>query len=179
MASPLQLIHEAVVMQESGERVEVVHSSCWEGLTVGLASRPSGLVLAPSSLQLIDPGGFLSVEKKAPNWDKGPLTGPLPGPPRIGQGRAFAAFPGRRAQRARWVEPSPDSVPSEMVFADTIRIAVSNLDYWDAYISPPLGSCPGSTGSVPRNTRPERELRAFSSCSALYLTWRFPRSVCL
>lgn len=41
---------------------------------MGLPS-PSGLVLAPSSLQLIDPGGFLSVEKKAPNWDKGPALG--------------------------------------------------------------------------------------------------------
>lgn len=179
MASPLQLIHEAMVLQESGERVVVVRKQLLGETDSGLALSSFWAGACSLIVTANRPGGFLSVEKKAPNWDKGPLTGPLQGPPRIGQGRAFAAFSGRRAQRARWVEPSADSVPSEMVFAVTICIAIADLDYWDAYVSPPLGSCPGSAGSVPRNTRPERELRAFSSCSALYLTWRFPRSVCL
>lgn len=162
MASPLQLLPDAVAMQEP-EHV-VVRKQLLGGTDSGLALS-SFWAGACSLVRWF----FICREKGSPLGQR----------PRIGQGRAFAAFPGCRARTARWVEPSVDSVPSEMVFADTIRIAISDLDYWDAYVSPPLGSCPGSAGSVPRNTRPERGLRAFSSCSALYLTWRFPRSVCL
>lgn len=67
MASPLQLIHEAVAMQESGERVVVVRKQL-------LGGTDSGLALT----SLIDPGGFLSVGKKAPRWDRAPLPSPPP-----------------------------------------------------------------------------------------------------
>lgn len=125
MASPLQLLPEAVAMQES-ERV-VVRQQLLGGTDGGLAL--SSFWAGACSLV---------VTANRPRWfficrERG---SPLGQRPRIGQGRAFAAFPGCRARTARWVEPSADSVPSEMVFADTVRIAISDLDYWDAYASP-------------------------------------------
>lgn len=124
-------------------------SSCWEGLTRGLPSRPSGLALAPSLLQLIEQVFvfFSSVEKKAPNWDKGPLT--------LGRAEPFAAFPEHRARRARWVEHSADPVPSKMVFADTILIAVFDLACGNADVSLLLGSCPGF--GTPAKEHPPRK----------------------
>lgn len=101
--------------------------------------------------------------EKAPSGTETPWLGPCRASA-LGRTEPFAAFPGRRARRARWAKHSADSVPCEMVFADTICIAVSDLDCRNARVSPPLGSCPGFAGSVPRNTRSERELRAFSSC---------------
>lgn len=85
MASPLQLIHEAMVMQESGERVVVVCKQLLGGTDSGLALSSFWAGAGSLILTANRPGGFLSVEKKAPNWDKGPLTGPLQGLPTLGR----------------------------------------------------------------------------------------------
>lgn len=134
-------------------------------LSLGLPSRPSGLVLArlapPSSFHLMDQLLF-NCSENGSELEAGILWAlvlkvPLQSSPElsaVSRGSLYVAL------SFSWVEPPGDPVPGDR-FADILHSAVWVLGCWSSLFSPLSGSGAGFAGFVPGITSIEKGLRRY------------------
>lgn len=140
-------------------------SKLLQWLSLGLPSRPSGLVLArlapPSSFHLMDQLLF-NCSENGSELEAGILWAlvlkmPLQSSPElsaVSRGSLYVAL------SFSWVEPPGDPVPGDR-FADILHSAVWVLDCWSSLFSPLSGSGAGFAGFVPGITSIEKGLRRY------------------